>query len=98
MITRLGPEQGVKAGRSFPLGIDVTRKGVNFAVYSPDAHGIEVCFFDELDNEISRARLPAVPAIPGMALSPMLRRASATVFACMAPSVRCKGCGSIPIR
>lgn len=59
MITRLGPEQGVKAGRSFPLGIDVTRKGVNFAVYSPDAHGIEVCFFDELDNEISRARLPA---------------------------------------
>jgi glycogen operon protein len=50
---------GIDAGRPFPLGLDVHNDGVNFAVYSPDAHGIEVCLFDEYDNDIGRHRLPA---------------------------------------
>jgi glycogen operon protein len=55
----MSPATGIEAGKSFPLGIDVRNGGVNFAVYSPDAHGIEVCFFDEHDNETGRHRLPA---------------------------------------
>jgi len=59
MMTRVSPVMGVETGKSFPLGIEVQQGGVNFAVYSPDAHGIEVCFFDEYENEIGRHRLPA---------------------------------------
>ena len=51
MMTRVSPAMGIEAGRSFPLGVEQTVDGVNFAVYSPDAHGIEVCLFDEQDNE-----------------------------------------------
>ena len=59
MMTRVSPAMGIEAGRSFPVGVHVHRNGVNFAVYSPDAHGIEVCLFDEHDNELGRHRLPA---------------------------------------
>lgn len=59
MISKVNPVSGIEAGRSFPLGIDVQESGVNFAVYSPDAHGIEVCFFDEHENETKRLRLPS---------------------------------------
>ncbi|WP_196159419.1 glycogen debranching protein GlgX [Reinekea sp. G2M2-21] len=59
MMTRVSPALGVEVGRPFPLGIKVHNGGVNFAVYSPDAHGIELCLFDEQDNELGRHRLPA---------------------------------------
>jgi glycogen operon protein len=37
-------------GRSAPLGATVTRGGVNFSLYSRDAAGIELLFFDEKDD------------------------------------------------
>ena len=59
MMTRVSPVTGVSAGRSFPLGLKMLGDGVNFAVFAPLAQGIEVCLFDEQDNELSRHRLPA---------------------------------------
>jgi glycogen operon protein len=59
MMTRINPACNVDAGKSFPLGIDVRNGGVNFAVYSPDAHAVDVCFFDEHDNQTSQHCLPA---------------------------------------
>src|ERR1700740_3293963 len=42
------PEVGI--GRSVPLGATVTCDGVNFSLYSRDASGIELLFFDHEDD------------------------------------------------
>ncbi len=59
MMTRVNPTVKVDSGKSFPLGVEARNGGVNFAVYSPDAYGIELCLFDEHDEQIHRYRLPA---------------------------------------
>ncbi|EAR09189.1 glycogen debranching protein GlgX [Reinekea blandensis] len=59
MMTQVNPVPGVDTGKPFPLGLNVQDSGVNFAVYSPHAHQIDVCFFDEQDNETERFALPA---------------------------------------
>ncbi|MEJ2064746.1 MAG: glycogen debranching protein GlgX [Reinekea sp.] len=59
MMTRVNPAIKMSPGKSFPLGIEVRNGGVNFAVYSPDAHSIELCLFDDDDKEQARCRLPA---------------------------------------
>ncbi len=43
-----GAEVGV--GRAFPLGADVSPDGVNFSVFSRDAHTIELLLFDRVDD------------------------------------------------
>ncbi len=37
----------VKPGSPYPLGANWDGKGVNFALYSENAHGVELCLFDE---------------------------------------------------
>lgn len=59
MMTRVNPQTGAHAGRAFPLGVDAYDGGINVAVYSPHAHSIDVCFFNEQDEETRRVRLPA---------------------------------------
>ncbi|MDJ0734844.1 MAG: glycogen debranching protein GlgX [Nostocaceae cyanobacterium] len=44
-------------GKPYPLGTTWDGKGVNFALFSENATGVEVCLFDEQDSE---TRLPLV--------------------------------------
>jgi isoamylase len=38
-------------GKPYPLGAKCDKRGVNFAVYSENATGVEVCLFDEHHNQ-----------------------------------------------
>ena len=38
-------------GTPFPLGADWNGTGTNFALFSEHAEGVELCLFDEEDNE-----------------------------------------------
>jgi glycogen operon protein len=47
-----------EAGRAWPLGATPTPRGVNFAVFAPDAHAIELCLFDAAgQHEVDRIAL-----------------------------------------
>jgi glycogen operon protein len=45
-------------GRSAPLGADVSPRGVNFSVFSRSASGIELVFFDRVDDALPARVLP----------------------------------------
>src|SRR5258705_6398367 len=47
---RLGLVLAASVGRSAPLGATVSSDGVNFSLYSRDASGIELLFFDHKDD------------------------------------------------
>jgi len=50
----------LEAGRHWPLGAHWDGEGVNFAVFSANAHGIDLCVFDDDGKrEISRTPLPS---------------------------------------
>src|SRR3982075_153784 len=49
----------VREGHSFPLGATWDGTGVNFALFSANAHKVELCIFDEQGRrEIERIELP----------------------------------------
>lgn len=52
MGTRLWP------GRPYPLGATADDGGVNFALFSEHATGVEICLFDEPDAPVERERIP----------------------------------------
>jgi len=41
----------ISGGRSFPLGASVTRRGVNFSVYSGESTGVDLLLFDHPDDD-----------------------------------------------
>ena len=47
---QLGLVLAASVGRSAPLGATVSSDGVNFSLYSRDASGIELLFFDHKDD------------------------------------------------
>ena len=50
----------VSAGRPWPIGATCDASGVNFAVFSEGAEGIDLCLFDAAGRcEIRRVRMPA---------------------------------------
>ena len=51
------------AGRSSPLGATVLANGVNFSIYSRDASGMELLFFDREDDDHA-ARVIQIPPYP----------------------------------
>ncbi|MDX2185859.1 MAG: glycogen debranching protein GlgX [Opitutaceae bacterium] len=54
----LGSSREVWTGRPYPLGATLTSEGVNFALFSEFATGVELCLFDELGQpEAERIRL-----------------------------------------
>ncbi|MBU2864030.1 glycogen debranching protein GlgX [Reinekea forsetii] len=59
MITRIQGNAECLPGRSTPLGVQVTHHGVNFAVHSPEAEKVELCFFNEHDEQIFAKTMPA---------------------------------------
>src|SRR5688572_5088278 len=49
----------LEAGAPQPLGADCSARGVNFAVYSAHAEGVDLCLFDATGTrEIARLPLP----------------------------------------
>jgi isoamylase len=48
----------IQAGRPTPLGASWDGEGVNFALYSGDARGVELCLFDDSGVETARHWLP----------------------------------------
>lgn len=49
----------VTSGRSYPLGSTPDPDGVNFAIFSANAHKVQLCLFDESgEEEIARISLP----------------------------------------
>jgi len=51
MTSRLTP------GKPFPLGATPNTDGVNFALYSENADGVELCLFDPEDTSVEQSRL-----------------------------------------
>ncbi|WP_345752191.1 glycogen debranching protein GlgX [Microbacterium rhizophilus] len=49
--TRLGETSSIWPGREWPLGATWTAESTNFAVYAPNATGVDLCLFDEDDRE-----------------------------------------------
>ncbi len=49
-------------GKPYPLGATPTSQGTNFALYSENATGVNVCFFDEQGNEIDCVSLKETTA------------------------------------
>ncbi len=47
-------DQKIRPGSPRPLGATWDGEGTNFAVYSADATGIDICFYDDGDDEPSR--------------------------------------------
>ena len=47
-------------GKPYPLGATPTSLGTNFALYSENATGVQVCFFDEQGTQIDCVRLREV--------------------------------------
>ncbi|QRR00101.1 glycogen debranching protein GlgX [Dyadobacter sandarakinus] len=47
-------------GKPYPLGAHWDGKGVNFAVFSENADSIELCLFDDTDEEYARIRIEEV--------------------------------------
>lgn len=45
-------------GYSYPLGATWDGKGVNFALFSEHATGVDLCLFDSPDNEKETERIP----------------------------------------
>ena len=43
-------------GRSYPLGATVYADGVNFSVYSKNAHSLELVLFDDVDDPKRKGR------------------------------------------
>jgi glycogen operon protein len=54
--------QMVLPGHSFPLGATPDTGGTNFALYSENASGVELCLFDQDGSETARHRLTEVTA------------------------------------
>ncbi|NER26775.1 MAG: glycogen debranching enzyme, partial [Symploca sp. SIO1C4] len=42
-------------GKPYPLGATFDGKGTNFALFSENATGVELCLFDKDDNEVRLA-------------------------------------------
>ncbi|QGM94073.1 glycogen debranching protein GlgX [Methylocystis rosea] len=50
---------GLADGAPEPLGVTPDASGANVAVFSAHAEAIEICLFDDADEEITRIKLPA---------------------------------------
>jgi glycogen operon protein len=57
--SRVRPAVG--AGQSFPLGARLTRQGVSFSVFSKDATGVKLLFFDATDDSQPRQTISLDP-------------------------------------
>src|SRR5262249_53833199 len=52
------PEMRLRPGNPYPLGATCDDEGTNFALFSENATGVELCLFDESGAETARHALP----------------------------------------
>src|SRR5512139_2132698 len=64
-----------RPGNPYPLGATWDGAGVNFALFSENATGVELCLFNGPDDDTERARIP-------------VRERTDQVFHCYLPDVR----------
>jgi isoamylase len=60
--TRAAAHYAERPGRASPLGATVVPGGVNFSVYSRNAYGVELVFFDREDDSRPARLIPIDPA------------------------------------
>ena len=80
-----------RPGRPHPLGATWDGSGVNFALFSENATGVELCLFDGRDGEQEVARISVTEQtdqVWHVYLPEVRARASATDTACTAPTTR----------
>ena len=77
-------------GRSYPLGATVTPEGVNFALFSESATGVDLCLFDDpySQAETLRIRMPEHTDMVWHCLFPACRPGSSTDTAFTGPTSR----------
>ena len=83
-------------GKPYPLGATPTPKGTNFALFSENATGVSVCFFDEAGNQTDCVALRERPPSSGTASFATSSPASATAIASRAHGSRRMACASTP--
>ncbi len=81
-------ERTLLPGRPYPLGATPTSKGTNFALYSENATGVSVCFFDESATRPTASPCASAPPSSGTASSATSSPASDTATASTAPGSR----------
>ncbi|HEY0970458.1 MAG TPA: glycogen debranching protein GlgX [Gemmatimonadales bacterium] len=69
------PEMRVWPGQPYPLGATWDGEGVNFALFSENATGVELCLFDDPDDGVESQRIP-------------LRERNDQIWHCYLPDVR----------
>jgi isoamylase len=57
------PPQQISAGHPYPLGPTITADGTNFSVFSANATGMEIVFFDHADDSRPTRVIPFDPAL-----------------------------------
>jgi isoamylase len=50
--------QLIYPGKAFPLGATWDGNGVNFAIYSENATAVELCLFDDIEDELESQKIP----------------------------------------
>lgn len=62
----LPPDTTIRPGKSYPLGATLTPDGVNFALFSENSTGVELCLFDNPDDQQPSARIPLTEHTDGV--------------------------------
>ena len=65
-------------GKPYPLGAKWNGRGTNFAVYSENATGVELCFYDEDNNQTDCLRLEECTAFVWHGFVPGIRPGQAS--------------------
>ena len=97
----MGRDDAHLARPPYPLGATWDGTGVNFALFSENATGVELCLFDERERRDGVGEDPLTRAHgPGVALLPArcAARASTTAIACTVRTTRATGTASIPAK
>ena len=83
----------IRPGSMYPLGASYDGAGVNFALFSQVAQKVELCLFDEEDNE-TRIEMTEQNSYVWHNYLPESNRGSVTAIACTVHTTRRKACAA----
>ena len=70
-------------GKPYPLGATWDGQGVNFALFSQHATGVELCLFDSADDEAMKVRTAGGRLVESSKAIPLDQAAGEWVAACI---------------
>ena len=87
----------VRPGRPYPLGATWDGEGVNFALFSENATGVELCLFDRADQEKESHRIRIEERTNQIwhIYLPEARPSNCMGIGCMVPTIPAQGIASI---